>query len=702
MIAAGGGDPDPQCNPCSTGHPVIPQIAASKVSNPASGTQVLAGDTITYTVTLVVSNGPTTAPVVLTDTLDADLTFGSVTNNPGGFTPGGAGNTRTFTLAIGAASGTYVVEYTATVNADATGTVGNSVIAAGGGDPDPQCSPCSTGHPVIPQIAASKTSNPANGATVAANSTITYTLSLVVSNGPTTAPVVLTDTLNSNLTFGTVTSNPGGFTPGGAGNTRTFTLATGAASGTYVVEYTATVNANATGSVGNAVVATGGGDPNPVCTPCTTTHPLGPPVLSVAKTLTGESITVNGIAQPGENLTYTIVVTNTGGSIANNTIVNELVPANTTFVGGTPTWTCAAGAPAGTACNTTLTVPAPLAGNPGTASATFTVRVVDPIPEGVLSIANAVAINDLPPPNCSSLPTPPACVVTPTMNLRLSKSVVGLSTTGPNAFNIAFRIQVRNVGGSVGSYTVLDTLGFPTGVSFNGPAQVTTTGGTINPIFVGGQYNPVNNAPQQLSASNVSLAIGATHEYTITIPIAVVAGGPANGVCNGTPGNGLYNGVTIIGSQQLNDDACQNIENDEARIRLVKTVQLGVDNNGNNYGDVGDVLHFDFVISNTGPSPLTSVRLLDPRVSDLACSPVTNADRPLRVLYADDVFRSPFEPLGSIALLPGDSIVCAATHTLTAADVAARRFDNTATASGVGPQGQVVSSVSTAIFTSFQ
>jgi len=348
-------------------------------------------------------------------------------------------------------------------------------------------------------------------------------------------------------------------------------------------------------------------------------------------------------------------------------------------------------------------VPAPSGGNPGTVSATFTVRVSDPIPAGVLTIANAVAINDLPPPNCTVSPTPPACVLTPTMSLRLSKAVQSVTATGPNAFNVSYLITVSNVGGAAGVYTLIDTLNYPAvGVSFNGNGRVTTSGGTLNPLLAGGLFAPVNGFPEQFSATSVALPSGASHSYTVVIPIAVAAGGVANGTCNGTPGNGLFNGAAITGSQALGTNACAPIENASVIIRLVKTVRLGVDVNGNNYGDVGDVLHYDFVISNPGVTPLNNVRLLDPRVTDLACSPLTTFDNRLRVLFADDIFVNPFEPEQTVALIPGDSIVCAATHTLTAADVAARRVDNTATAAGTGPQNQVATSISTAIFSLFQ
>ncbi|CAN7687605.1 isopeptide-forming domain-containing fimbrial protein [Variovorax sp. LjRoot130] len=64
-----------------------------KSASPASGSAVLAGQTITYTVTATVTGGATTQPVVLTDTLSTGLTFGTV-SAPGAFVavlPAGGG-----------------------------------------------------------------------------------------------------------------------------------------------------------------------------------------------------------------------------------------------------------------------------------------------------------------------------------------------------------------------------------------------------------------------------------------------------------------------------------------------------------------------------------------------------------------------------------------------------------------------------------
>jgi hypothetical protein len=84
-------------------------------------------------------------------------------------------------------------------------------------------------------------------------------------------------------------------------------------------------------------------------------------------------------------------VRNEGGSATTGTIVNETVPAHTTFVGPAGTWSCAANAPAATACDALVNVPAQVGATPGIATVTFTVKVDDPLPDHVTSILNAVA-----------------------------------------------------------------------------------------------------------------------------------------------------------------------------------------------------------------------------------------------------------------------------------------------------------------------
>jgi len=126
---------------------VPPQISGTKTADPADGTFVAIGDTITYTLTLDIVDGPISAEAVLTDTLDPGLTNFQVVSNPDGFIVDGS-NPYTFTLPTGTPSGTYTIQYSAEVSMLASGSVGNNVVAAGGDDPDPECPSCTTNHPV--------------------------------------------------------------------------------------------------------------------------------------------------------------------------------------------------------------------------------------------------------------------------------------------------------------------------------------------------------------------------------------------------------------------------------------------------------------------------------------------------------------------------------------------------------------------------
>ena len=429
------------------------------------------------------------------------------------------------------------------------------------------------------------------------------------------------------------------------------------------------------------------------------------PLLSVAKALTAESIVTDGLAQPGELLTYTITVSNGAGVVAPGTVVNEVVPVGTEFVSGSPTWSCAAGAAAGTACTTQVIVPAYASGTPGQVTATFTVRVLDPLPESVQSIVNVASINGEPPADCVADPAAPTCVTTPTLNLYFDKTVVSVDTIGPNSHVVHYALTIRNVGASPATYTLSDTPGYTTsGVSFNGDVQVGTTGGTVNPALLGASFTPANGVTVQVSDLNVAIASGVTHVYTLATPIAVDADALANGACvAGTPGNGLFNAAAISGSVPQSDNACAPAPEGggDLAIRLTKTVELAVDFNSNGWGDVGDVLNYEFLIENVGGEPLRALHLLDPQVFDLACDTQTVSGQPIQVLINSQVFRGDFELLGTLALQPGDGVQCWATHELTAADVELRRVVNTAIATGRGAANEAVSSVSTAIYSAF-
>src|SRR5690606_26874917 len=123
-------------------------------------------------------------------------------------------------------------------------------------DPQPNCTSCTTEHPVDkPEVTVAKSADPASGTAVAVGQAITYTLTVEVDNAPLLSDVLVTDTLGTGLELGTVTAPA--FACNDA-NPLACTLPNGTDVGTYTVTYTATVTAEATTSVQNTVVAEGG------------------------------------------------------------------------------------------------------------------------------------------------------------------------------------------------------------------------------------------------------------------------------------------------------------------------------------------------------------------------------------------------------------------------------------------------------------
>ncbi len=695
--------PDPACVTTPTAGTVTIVKTLSGESGSVSGVAEPA-ETLTYSIKLSNSGGSDVTGYGVTDSLDLHTTYVSSTN-AGSYSAGKVTWTGLVVPASSSLTLTVVVTVDSVIPAGVT-RIANLVYQTGATPPTcPPAGPQCVVTPTAGKVSIVKALAGENGGVAGVaepGEQLTYTITLSNGGGSAVSGYGVTDKLDANTTF--VSATNGGTNAAGVVTWAGLTIP---ANGNLVLTVVVTVNTPipvGVTHVANLAYETGTTPPS-----CTTSGPqcvITPTAanISVTKALSGESITADGIAEPGELLTYTITVRNDGGTATVNTIVNETVPLHTTFVSGTPTWTCAVDSPGGTACTTLVNVPADDGTQPGVTTALFTVKVDDPLPVGVASIANAVALNDGTPPDCVALPSQPGCVVVSTGNVSLVKTVTAVTPTGPSSYWVSYLIEVSNVGGSAATYTLTDTLGFPAqGVLFTGNASVTTVGGTLNPALAGGQFNPANGVVVQLSASNISVAAGAIHRYTVKVPVGVQPSALQGGTCTGAAGNGFYNAAGLSGSFNLQSAACAPVNGDIALIHLVKTVTLGQDFNGNHYGDVGDVLDYTFTISNPGTVPLTTVQLFDPRVASLQCDPITATGAPIRVLRGDELFSNAFESVvipGT--LIPGDSVVCRATWALTATDVARRQVVNSATATATGPAGQAVTSTATAIYTSFR
>ncbi|WP_363798327.1 OmpA family protein [Lysobacter firmicutimachus] len=435
------GDPDPAC-PSSTCvvTPTAGAVTLAKALTSESGTQAgiaEAGETLTYTITLSNSGG-TAASYDLSDTLSAGLTY--VSSTPGG---SNAGQTTTWTALSVPANGTLQVTVVATVNTPiASADVRN--LTKRTGDPDPAC-PSST-CVVTPTagavtLAKALTSESGTQAGIAeAGETLTYTITLSNSGG-TAASYDLSDTLSAGLTY--VSSTPGG---SNAGQTTTWTALSVPANGTLQVTVVATVNTPiASADVRNLTKRTG--DPDPVCpsSTCVVTPTAG--AVTLAKALTSESGTQAGIAEAGETLTYTITLSNSGGTAASYDL-SDTLSAGLTYVSSTP-----GGSNAGqTTTWTALSVPAN-----GTLQVTVVVTVNTPIASA--DVRNLTKRTGDPDPVCPSS----TCVVTPTLGqVLLSKALTSESGTQAGIAEagetLTYTITLSNSGGTAASYDLSDTL----------------------------------------------------------------------------------------------------------------------------------------------------------------------------------------------------------------------------------------------------
>ncbi len=299
-------EPDPQAD-----------LAVTKtVSNPTP----VVGDSVTFTIT-VLNNGPSEATgVTVADALPSGYTLVSLTPSQGTVAGGvwTVGN-----LASGASATLTVV---ATVNA--TGFYTNTATVSGN-QPDPEPGNNTiTITPTIPptpdpkaDLSVTKTvSNP----TPVVGDSVTFTIT-VLNNGPSEATgVTVADALPSGYTLVSLTPSQGTVAGGvwTVGN-----LASGASATLQIV---ATVNA--TGFYSNTATVSGN-QPDPE--PGNNTISITPAPIRMANLMVNKTVD-NPTPTVGENVTFTITVTNNGPAVAAGVILADTLPSGYTLVSATP------------------------------------------------------------------------------------------------------------------------------------------------------------------------------------------------------------------------------------------------------------------------------------------------------------------------------------------------------------------------------
>ena len=182
VVTGTGEVPPAECTidePCATEQVTDPAgvWSISTSSDPASGSTVAPGSTITYTLTATNASENPVGDIVVTDDLVDVLdnaSFGSFIGNDGRRAKRD-GNTIRWNVGLlwGELGGdsTRTISYTVTVDEDAYNATLRNVVAGTGGVPPVDCTtdePCGTEHatPLMGEWSMSKSSDPGSGAVV--------------------------------------------------------------------------------------------------------------------------------------------------------------------------------------------------------------------------------------------------------------------------------------------------------------------------------------------------------------------------------------------------------------------------------------------------------------------------------------------------------------------------------------------------------
>ncbi|MCB0210499.1 MAG: DUF11 domain-containing protein [Anaerolineae bacterium] len=283
---------------------------------------VTVGDVVTYTVT-VSNSGPDQADnVVMTDTLPADVNFASAT-------AGCTESTGVVTCALGSIASSDNAAVTITVTTTVEGVIiNNASVSSDTSDPNLANNSTFEDTTVNPvpvsgadlSITKSDAVDP-----VTVGDVVTYTVT-VSNDGPDQADnVVMTDTLPADVNFASATA---GCTESAGVVICTLGSIVSGDNAAVTIVVTTTVDGVITN---DASVSSDTADPdsaNNSTSEDTTVDPEAAPQanLTISKTDDADPVTV------GDNIIYTITVSNSGPDQADNVVMTDTLPADVSFV----------------------------------------------------------------------------------------------------------------------------------------------------------------------------------------------------------------------------------------------------------------------------------------------------------------------------------------------------------------------------------
>ncbi len=447
------------------------------------------GSNLTYTIT-VRNNGPASATnVKVEDDLVSALAFVSASATQGTY------NSATDIWDVGAlASGqSRVLTIVAAPVVGSSGTSVNNTAQLLSMD---QNDPLTANNSASVEIEIAKVDllleKTVNDNTPDVGQTITFSLNLTNSGPGLGSNIIIKDVLPAGLTFVALTSIPAGTSATQSGGTITWTNPSINSGSNRTLQFTATV---AAGFAARTITNTATVESFQQVDPDLNNNTSAVTFIVNGADLRVSKVVSNVAPNPGDNITYTIVIKNNGPLKANDITLNDLIPtAGLTFVSSTISQGNAYNAGAGTWFANDIN-----SGDSATLTITATVK-----PAGTTlgnSYTNTASIGSVVEPDgITANNSASALFAVGNADLGITKSVS--SSTSPEGGTVTYTLTVQNFGPHNAPLVVANDLL---------PPEVTYTshsGGTYNPTTGVWTIGTLNNGATTTLTINTTVNTG--------------------------------------------------------------------------------------------------------------------------------------------------------------------------------------------------